>query len=104
MCAVMPNIPTLKLLLQSNIMWDKYAEDYVKNIVKHCPSCMSTAHPQARRMVSISTLSKEFNEILCVNHFYLDTICLVHFMDLNALLSTALIVESTNQNDVLKKV
>lgn len=95
------NYTDFKLLLQRNNMWNEQVDTYVTNIISNCPSCNSTAHPQPKRMVSISTLSKKFNQILCVDHFYLDDVCSVHFMDLVSRFSTAQIVENTNQHDVV---
>lgn len=52
-------------------------------------------------MVSTSLLSKEFNQFVSVDHFYLDDVCLAHFMALTYRFSTAQIVENTNQTDVV---
>lgn len=51
--------------------------------------------------MSISSLSKEFNEILCVDHLYLEDILLMHFMDLITRYSSALIITSTNLKEAV---
>lgn len=88
-------------LLQINNMWDDQVDQYVTNINSNFPSCRPTAHPQPRSMVSISSLSKKFNQIMCIDHFFLDHVCFVHFMDRTSRLSTAEIVKNRNQHDVV---
>ena len=51
---------------------------YLSKVVNDCTACRSTAVPKPNCEVSISSLSKEFNESLCIDHLYLDGIRLTH--------------------------
>ncbi len=89
------NFTDFKILLERNNLWDKNVAKYVSNMIENCRACKSAAPTQPPRKVSISSLSKEINEIVCVDHFYLDKICLLHLMDLTTRFSVAQIVKST---------
>ncbi len=90
-----------QLLLERNNLWNETVASYVAQTIQNCSSCKSSALPQPNRKVSISTLSKQFNEIVCIDHFFLDEICLVHCMDLVSRFSAVQAVESTNLADAV---
>lgn len=48
-------------------------------------------------------LSKAFNETLCVDHFYLNQVCLIHFMDIARRFSVASIVDNNNISTEIQK-
>lgn len=75
-------------------MWNEMIEHYIQNLVRDCKSCRASELPPPSRKVSISSLSNELNEVVCVDHFYLDELCLIHFMDMSTRFSTACIVEN----------
>lgn len=52
--------------------------------------------PVVRYNVSVSSLSKNFNEVLCDDHLYLEEILLVHCMDLIRQYSSAFVDNSTD--------
>lgn len=53
-------------------MWNESVEHYVQKVVQDGKACHKLELPAPLRKVSISSLSKELNEIVCVDHFYLD--------------------------------
>ena len=57
-----------KLLLERNGLWNDLISSYIGEIVTNCTACRSSAVPQPNCKVSISSLSKEFNEVLCIDH------------------------------------
>lgn len=56
---------------------------------------------QPNGKVSISTMSKHFNQVVCVDHFYLDDVRLMRSMDLISRFSTSQVVESANRADAV---
>lgn len=86
-----------RLLLERNNLWTEAAAEYVSQIIENCTVCPATAPPQPSRKVSTSTLSRNFNEIVCVDHFfYLESVRLLHCMEVAARFSAAFIVESAS--------
>lgn len=90
------NYADFKLLLERNGLWDDEVS-YMGNLVDNCRSC-STAPPQRNRKVSISSLSKGFNENMCIEHFHRDDMPLIHCMDMVIRHSTASIVPTANMD------
>lgn len=90
-----------KLLLERNGLWNNVIAAYLTEVVNGCTACRSTSVPQPSRKVSISSLSKNFNEILCVDHLYLEDILLVHFIDLVTRYSGSYAVTSTNLEEAV---
>ena len=95
------NYTDYRLLLERNELWNDAVAAYVAQSIENCTACKSTAAPQPNRKVSISSLSKHFNEILCIDHFYLDEVRLMHCMDLVSRYSTALAVDSASTKDAV---
>lgn len=90
-----------KLLLERNGLWNETIASYIAKTMEECTACRCTSPPMPSRKVSISSLSKSFNEVLCVDHFNLDDVLMAHFMDLISRYSAAYIVSSTNLYDAV---
>lgn len=91
-----------KMLLERNNIWNAAVEEYICQLINNCRSCKKSALPSPSRKVSISMMSKEFTEIVCVDHFYLNDICLIHFMELTSRFSSASVVHSKDMESVIK--
>ena len=90
-----------QLLLERNKMWNNAVPKYVGDLIENCSACQFTAPSQLDRKVSISSLSKRFNKALCVDHFYLEEVLMLHCMDLITRFSTVQIVSSTNLEEAV---
>ena len=90
-----------KLLLERNGLWNDAISSYLGETVNNCTACRSTAVPQPNRKVSISSLSKEFNEVVCIDHLYLDEIRLTHCMDVVSRYSAAHVVSTATLKDAI---
>lgn len=90
-----------QILLKRSNLWNAAVAKYVTEVISKCTACRSTAPPQPSRKVSISSLSKELNEIICIDHFYLGDLCLIHFMDLVSRYSAVQIVNTTSLQEVV---
>lgn len=90
-----------KILLERNGLWNEEVEKYVQNIISNCRACHAKAPPQLPRKVSFSPLTKNIDEIVCIDHFYLDETCFIHFMNLVSRYSVTQIVENTQLHHVV---
>ncbi|PXF44010.1 hypothetical protein BWQ96_06243 [Gracilariopsis chorda] len=86
----------IKTLLQRNQVWDYSIEKYLSRTLEECISCFTTARAQPFLKVSISSLSDQFNEIVCIDHMFLDEVCLFHAMDADTRYSAGIIVPNTS--------
>jgi len=75
------NFSDIKILLERNSIWDESVEKYLVQIMESCISCRTTALPKPSRKVSLSSMSRQFNDVVCVDHFFLDNLCIFHAMD-----------------------
>ena len=89
----------MRLLLQLNDLWKEAVENYVLQLLQQRISCRGTAPPHPSTKISISSLSCNSNEIVCIVHFYLATVRLLHFMDESTRFSAAFIVSSTSMDE-----
>lgn len=71
----------IKLLLIRNEFWNETVERYLSEIVEKCSGCRHMSLLVGTRKVSLSSMSRSFNELVCVDHFYLNDICVLHVMD-----------------------
>lgn len=51
--------------------------------------------------MSLTTLDRQFNEVVCVDHFFLDDLVMFHIMDSATRYSCASVVSNTNLNDAI---
>lgn len=93
----------VKLLLHAKKLWNHATEDVTK-LGTYCQTCRSTSYHQPSRLMSISSLSINTNEILCIDQFYLDIVGLFHFMDIATRFSVALVVERANMDKAVQAI
>lgn len=72
------NFNDSRLLLERNALWSDDLSDYVSQLIKKCTLCRATAPPQPSRKVATSSLSREFNDVVSVDHFHLDSTRMLH--------------------------
>ena len=85
----------IRTLLQRNQLWNEDVQKYLSSIVERCPNCIASSSPPSNRKVSISGINRQFNDVVCVDHFWLDGQCMFHIMDSFSRFSVAQPVEST---------
>lgn len=95
------NYTDMRLLLKRNNMCSDVVFDYVGNIIESCNACRSTALPQPSRKVSISSLSRNFNDVVCLDHFYLESLCILNCMDMATRYYSASVLLSTLLENVI---
>lgn len=95
------NFTDMRMLLDRNNLWNDAVEKYVGNLISSCTACRSTASPQLSRKVLISSLSKQISDIVCVDHFYVHVVRLMHCVDAATRFSAAFVVSSASMNDAV---
>lgn len=71
----------IKILLERDGIWNETVAKYLAGTIDSCSACRATALPKPTRKVSLSSMSREFNSLVCIDHFYLDELCVFHVMD-----------------------
>jgi len=96
------NYSDIKVLLERNGIWDDAVMKYLSQILEKCESCSTTALPKKSPKVSLSSMTRGFNEVVCVDHMYLEDHCVFHMMDSVTRYSSGSVVESTGMMDSIE--
>lgn len=91
----------MRLLLQRNGIWNNAIQHYLSTTVSKCKDCIASSVPPPARKVSLATLSRRFNEVVAVDHFYLDSIRVLHFMDTVSRYSACYICKTANMEEAI---
>lgn len=86
----------MKSLLHRNNLWSPSAMKYLTETIKRCTICIASSVPPPSRRVAISLLKRSFNEVLCLDHFHLDVLRLLHAMDTVSRYSTCHITSTVS--------
>lgn len=90
----------MKTLLQRNHIWDDDIQSQLSTVVEKCTPCIASSLPQSARKLSIFRINRQFNDLVLVDHFWLEEICLVLFMDAYSRYSTAQPVQTKCLSEV----
>lgn len=71
----------MKVLLQRNGLWSDEAMKYLARVIETCAGCSHTSDPQNARKVSIRSLNRSFNQVVCIDHLHLSDMRVCHVMD-----------------------
>lgn len=71
----------MRTLLQRNKLWNNDVKKILTTTVENCQSCIATAPPPSHGKVSITNINRNFNDVVCVDHFWLEETCCFHIMD-----------------------
>lgn len=91
----------MRTLLLRNKLWTPKVQSYLVEKVTECTDCRASSTPPPNRRVSLSFLDRTFNEVVCIDHFFLDDHILFHSMDSATRYSAAHIVSSTSMHDAI---
>lgn len=70
----------LRTLLQWNRLLKHDVQNNLSITVEQCTGCTAGAPPALKRYVYIASIGRQFNEIVCVDHYWLDEVCPFHEM------------------------
>lgn len=71
----------MKTLLKRNEIWNNAVQNYSATTISRFKDCISSSTPPPSQKVSLSRLNRNCNEVIAVDHFYLDTMRLIPFLD-----------------------
>lgn len=54
---------------------------YLSRVIDNCSKCAATAELKPPRKVSLSSMSGEYNNVVCVDHLHLGGLRVFHIMD-----------------------
>ncbi len=77
---------------------------YLSHAVKDCHSCVSTSEPKPSRKVSLGTLNRSFNEVVCIDHMHSNNFRVCHVKDTTTRYSFGSIVDDTNMSSVIQVI
>lgn len=92
------NLTVYKLLLEQNNLWNETIASYVFKTMEYCTACRCTSSSIPSRKVSISSLSKNFDGTVCVDHLNPDEVLMARYIDLTSGSFVACFASSTNVN------
>lgn len=80
-----------KTLLGRTSNWTSDVAKYLSEVFQRCGSCRVTTRLKPSQKVILSSLHRRFNNVSCVNHFFLDGVLVFHKMDAETLYSAGLV-------------
>ena len=85
----------IKLLMQRNDLWTEDCNKYLSHLLDTCKPCSLVKASSGSRKVSLSSMSRGFNDVVCVDHFFPDGNDVFHVMNSVTRYSNGEIVSST---------
>lgn len=64
--------PYIKPLVVINGLWNEAENHYLASIISSCRHFLATSGPSRIQNVSLSSVTREFNDTACIDHFYLE--------------------------------
>lgn len=91
----------MKIVLQKNKLWDEQCGRYLKTKTESCEHCILFRPPEGSRKVSLGSLSRNFNDITCIDHLFLDQLAVCHSMDSVTRYSAGAVVDWPNMENLI---
>lgn len=82
------------LLMQTNL-WTAQVQQYLANVESQRDSCCASTNRPSNERVSLASLNKSFNDVVCVDQMQPRSVTLLHVMDVETLFSATSVVQST---------
>lgn len=94
----------IRTLLDRNKLWTGQTQKYLSELLSECHHCKAASTPPPNRRVSLSSLNYEFNEVVYLDHFFLDSVTVLHCMDASTRFSAGAVVESTSMESAIRTI
>ena len=88
----------MKILLERNDLWNPEVAKYLSRTVDSCEKCARTYEPKQARKVSLSSLNRSFNDLVCIDHFHLGGLRICHIMCASTRYSVGSVVPDTGMD------
>lgn len=86
----------MRTFLCRSRLWNENVHQYLSTTISHWINCKASSTPLPNHRISLSSLHRPFNKIVCLDHFYLEYVTSFHEMDVPIRFSAAHVVSSTN--------
>ena len=86
----------VEVLLKRNNLWNDEIQIYSTRTPSSCIDCAKTYMPKQGRKVSLSSLNRSFNKLVCLDHFHLGDLRFCHIMDAITGYSVGAVVPDTS--------
>ena len=90
------SLSDIQILLQCNNLLSTEIEKYLNRVVTSCSDCAKTHEPKQARKVSISSINRSFNKVVCIDHFHLGNLRICHVMDATTRYSAGAVVHNNS--------
>ena len=95
------NFRDIRILLERNGLWRDDCYKYLSHVLESCLSCHETKLPQKAGTVSLNNISREFNQLVFVDHFFLDDLDVFYAMDAKTCYSCGAVVGSVSMKNAV---
>lgn len=95
------NYNDIKLVLQRNNILTDTCASYLTKLLQGCSHCHVIDVPTGSRVVSLANVSRSFNEVVCVDHFFPENLVVFNVMDARNRYFVGCIVSSTNMSEAV---
>ena len=91
----------IQILLERNQIWSAEVEKYLNRVIQSCENCARTHEPKQSRKLSLSSLNRSFNELVCTDHFHLGNLRMCHILCASTRYSAGSIVPDTEMESAI---
>lgn len=85
-------------MLERNQLWSDNADEYIKQLITNCCEYRYTMLSHPPRKVSLCSINRSFNQLVCVHHISIDEYCILHAMNTKTRFSVSVICNDTSMN------
>lgn len=85
----------MKMLFDRTEIRSANEHKYLSSVIETCANCLKNCLPQPARKVSLSFMSRDFNDVVCVDHLLLDELLVFHAIDSVTRYSVGCVVPDT---------
>ena len=89
------SLSDMKILLERNDLWSEEVEKCLSRVVDSCEKFVRTYEPKQARKFSLRSMNMSFNDLVCIDHFYLDILRLCHIICASTRYSVGAVVPDT---------
>lgn len=82
----------IRTLLVRNKLWNDNVQKYIVKTMTEFQSCKASPPPPPSCRVSLASINRELDDVIRIDHFFLDTVTIFHMMNVASRLSAGMVV------------
>lgn len=83
------------------MLWNRQEDKYLQSVLEKSISYHTTARPKSTRKVSLSAMTRSFNDVVCVDHMFRDQYSVMNVMDAASRYSVRAVVDDTSMQQAI---